>query len=398
MKKGERREMKLRTLDEISADAKTVLVRADYNVPLWEGKITDDSRIRESLPTLTRLLGQGKKVVVATHVGRPGGKVVEGLRVDPVAGRLAELLERPVCVIREKPGKEAARRLRETAPGEVVLLENLRFYPEEEGNEERFAESLASGADAFVNEAFSVSHRAHASVVGVTKFLPAFAGLHLMEEVERLTRIREVTERPFALVLGGKKLKDKIPVVERFIGRAEVFVFGGGVGHTFARVEGWSAGRSLVDEESLERARTLLREIRASGATAVVPTDFVYEDGNGQIRSAKWDDFPGDGFAGDIGVETRKEAIRALERAKSVFWNGPLGIFEKEGFERGSLAVLEALRNLKAYRVGGGGDTLAMVNQLRMEGAFDYVSSAGGAALEFVAGKDLPGLEPLKKT
>jgi phosphoglycerate kinase len=387
----------VKRLEDIPESAKAVLVRVDYNVPLSEGKVTDDSRIVDSLPTLKWLLDHKKRVAVVTHLGRPDGTITEDMRVDPVAARLAELLERPVAVLRHKPSKDAAKKTKTIPAGEVVLLENIRFYPEEEDNDAKFAEVLAVFADVFVNEAFSVSHRAHASVVGVTQFLPAFAGLRLAEEVERLTRIRDARERPFALILGGKKLNDKIPLVERFIGTADVFIFGGGVGNTFARAEDSEMGRSLVDEQNLVRAQAILKRIRDTGAQVVIPMDFVYEDSGGTIRTASRARFPFDGFAGDIGEQTRAAAIHALESARSVFWNGPLGIFEKKGFEDGSLAVLDALSHMPAYRVGGGGDTLAMVKHFGMQDAFDYISSAGGAAIEFLAGIDLPGLTTLMK-
>ncbi|MHA2620928.1 MAG: phosphoglycerate kinase [bacterium JZ-2024 1] len=382
----------MRPLDEIPADAKSVLIRADYNIPISEGQVTDDSRIVESLPTINWLLAQSRRVVIVTHLGRPDGVVREELRVDPIAARLADLIGRPVALIREKPGKEAFRLTKSVPEGEVVLLENIRFYPEEEKNDPRFAKALALFGDVFVNEAFSVSHRAHASVVGVAEHLPAYAGFHLMKELKALETIRRATKRPFALILGGKKLKDKIPVIEHFIGIAEVFIFGGGVGNTFVRAQGWNLGRSLVDEAMVSYARTLMARIHDTGATVVLPVDFVYEDREGMIRSGKIEDFPTDGFVGDIGEETLAAAIRALERVQSVFWNGPLGIFEKEGFGEGCLALLKTLSDLRAYRVGGGGDTMAMVKHFGMEGAFDYLSSAGGAAMEFIGGKNLPGI------
>lgn len=389
--------MRLVKVDEIPETAKTILVRVDYNVPLLDGKITDETRIIESLPTLNWLLDRKKRVVLVTHLGRPEGKLRDDWRVDPIAGRLAELLDRPVCVVRQKPGKQAASQIKALPPGEVALLENIRFYPEEEAGDAQFSEALAEAADAFVNEAFSVSHRAHASVVGVTRFLPAFAGFHLAREVEQLSRIRDTVERPFALILGGKKLRDKIPLVERFIGGADVFIFGGGVGNTFAKARGWSGGESLVDTENLDRAQSLLDQARASGARIIVPTDFVYESADGELHHSRLEDFPTNGFAGDIGEKTREAACDALAGVRSVFWNGPLGIVEKKGFEQGSLAVLNALRRLKAYRVAGGGDTLAMIRQFSMEDAFDYLSSAGGAAIEFLSGQTLPGIAPLWK-
>ncbi len=390
--------MELRTVRDLDVAGKKVLVRVDYNVPLDEnGEVADDSRIAASLPTLNYLLGRGAAVILMSHLGRPGGKVVEKLRLDGVARRLEELLGRKVEKLDDCVGPEVAAAVARLGPGEVVLLENLRFHPEEEGNDPEFARKLAELADVYVNDAFGTAHRAHASTAGVAAYLPAAAGLLMEKEVEALGRLLTNPERPFLAVLGGAKVSDKIGVLENLLEKVDGFLFGGGMGNTFLRAAGYDLGDSLVDAEHLDFAADFLRRARERKLTLLLPVDLVVAGPDEERRVVPPDGVPAGWKALDIGPETVASFTRALEGAKTAFWNGPLGVVEKEEFARGSEAIARALTRPGLTAVVGGGDTLGVLEKLGLTEKVTHASTGGGAALEFLEGRELPGVAVLKK-
>ncbi|HXG40468.1 MAG TPA: phosphoglycerate kinase [Candidatus Limnocylindrales bacterium] len=390
--------MSKRTVRDLDARGKRVLVRVDFNVPLEDGKVADDSRIRASLPTIVHLMNQGARVVLASHLGRPDGRVVEGLRLRPVAERLSQLLGRTVPVTGDALGagtEDAVRRLR---PGEVLLLENLRFHPEEEKNDPEFARKLASYADAYVNDAFGTAHRAHASTVGVARYLPAYAGLLLEREITMLSRLLESPERPFAAIIGGAKVSDKMKVLENLLDRVDLFVFGGGMANTFLLARGRGIGKSLAEPERVEDARRLLEAAEARGVQVILPVDVVVA--KEVTRGAEYKTLPAEKVPAswhivDVGKQTIARIEEALADVRTVFWNGPLGVFEIPSFAHGTRAVarlLAAKAEAGATVVVGGGDSIAALQQQGLAGKMTHISTGGGASLEFLEGRELPGI------
>lgn len=392
--------MEKRTVRDVDVAGRRVLVRVDFNVPLDpRGRVADDRRIRESLPTLRDLLERGAAVVVMSHLGRPGGRVVEALRMAPVGERLAQLLGRPVHVLRDCVGPEVEAVVARLQPGEVALLENLRFHPGEEANDPEFARALARLGDLYVNDAFGTAHRAHASTVGVAAHLPAVAGLLMEKEIRYLSRLLEGPDHPFVAILGGKKVSDKIGVLRNLLTRVDAVLVGGGMAYTFLRAQGYGVGRSVVEEDKLDLARDLLDLARQRGVEFVLPEDVVAAERptlDAPRRTVPAAEIP-DGWMGlDIGPRTARRFAGVIEGARLVVWNGPMGVFEVEPFAAGTRAVAEAVARCPGTTVVGGGDTAAAVEQLGLLDRFDHVSTGGGASLEFLEGRELPGIRVLQ--
>lgn len=392
----------LRSLRELDVTGKRVLVRVDYNVPLQNGRVADDTRLRESLPTLEYLLSHRAKIILVSHLGRPNGTVVPELRLDPVARQLERLLQRPVTKLDDCIGPEVSRAVSQMSPGDIVLLENVRFYPEEEANDENFAKELARLADCYVNDAFGTAHRAHASTYGVAKFLPAAAGLLLEREVSALQRAVENPQRPFLAIVGGAKLKDKIGVLTDLIGRVDAFLIGGGVAFTLLKAQGARVGSSLVDEKMLDAARQCLERAFEHQTEIVLPADVqcVRESATGLERAV----FPAheipDGWQGwDIGPKTIQIFQERVAQAKTIVWAGPLGRFETPPFDTGTRKIAHAIAQSDAFAIIGGGDTAAALQRGGLAGAQNiYFSTGGGATLEFIGGRKLPPIEILKRS
>lgn len=385
-----------KTVRDIDVAGKRVLVRADLNVPLDNGQVTDDTRIKESLPTIEYLLGKGAKVIVCSHLGRPKG-VDPALSVEPVAGRMSNLLGQDVLFAEDCVGPVAQAAV-EAMGNHVLLLENLRFHPEEEKNERAFAEQLASLADVFVNDAFGAAHRAHASTEGVTHFLPSVAGLLMEKEVRYLSALVANPPKPFAAVVGGAKVSTKIPAIDHLLPKIDMLLVGGGMANTFLKATGVNVQMSLVEDEQVEAAKDILERAKAGGVEVHLPVDVIAaskfaEDAEALERPVS--EIPRGYMVLDIGPQTVKEYAAALKKAKAVVWNGPMGVFEMEKFSHGSFDLARAIANLDATTVVGGGETAAVVAQAGLQDRFTHVSTGGGASLEMLEGRELPGVAAL---
>jgi phosphoglycerate kinase len=389
------------TIRDVDVADKRVFVRVDFNVPLADGKVTDDSRIRGALPTINALLQAGARVILASHLGRPDGKVQDGLRLRPVGERLTHLLRRNVPVTGDALGvgtEDAIKRLR---PGEVLLLENLRFHAEEEKNDPDFAATLASYADIYVNDAFGTAHRAHASTVGIAKLLPAYAGLLMEREIEILSKLLEAPERPFAAILGGAKVSDKIKVIDHLLTKVDLLVLGGGMANTFLLAQGKAVGKSLAEPDRVDDARRILAAAEAHGVRVVLPVDVIVakEVTRGtEYKTLPAEKIPASWHIVDLGKASQELMVEALSSARTVFWNGPLGVFEIPSFAHGTNAVARMLADRAdegATVVVGGGDSVAAVTQQGLAGRMTHISTGGGASLEFLEGRELPGVTVL---
>jgi len=389
--------MKKKTVKDIEVAGKHVLMRVDFNVPLAEGKVADDTRLRAALPTIRYLVDKEAKVILMSHLGRPKGRVMDELRMDPVAKRLSELLGRPVGKLDDCIGDEVKAAVAEMRPGDVILLENTRFHPEERKNDPEFAKKLAELADVFVNDAFGTAHRAHASTVGVAQYLPAVAGLLMEKEVDTLGRVLESPEHPFVAILGGAKISDKIGVIESFLSRADLLLIGGGMANTFLKAQGYEVGDSLVEDESLDVARELLEK---AGGKLILPVDVVVADefsADAKSKVLPVGKVPEGWRILDIGSETVELFEKKLAGAKTVVWNGPMGVFEFPKFAVGTKAIARFLAEMDATTIIGGGDGVAAVRQAGMAEEMTHVSTGGGAALKFLEGKELPAIAILEE-
>jgi phosphoglycerate kinase len=386
-------------IDDLDVEDRRVLVRCDLNVPLANGNVTDDMRIRASLPTLEALLERGARLVVASHLGRPKGKVSDDLRLAPVARRLGELLGREVTAVDDVVGDAARAACGSDAA--IVLLENLRFEPGEERNNADFAAALAGLADAYVNDAFGASHRAHASIVGVAERLDSAAGLLLSKEVERLERLLGNPERPFVAVLGGAKVSDKLGVISNLVERVDALCVGGAMAFTLLVARGEPVGRSLVEDERVEEVRAVLHDADARNVDVLLPTDVVAAEATKADAAHDVVELAdiGDRFGVDIGPRTAEDFSARIRAARSVLWNGPMGIFEIEAFSGGTRTVADAIAQATrsgAYTVAGGGDSAAALRALDQIDAVSHLSTGGGASLELLEGKELPGIVALR--
>lgn len=390
----------LRKVQEADVAGKTVLVRVDYNVPLKDGEVADDARIEASLPTLRYLLEKGAKLILMSHLGRPEGKIVPGLRLDPVAERLASLIGRPVRKLDDCVGKEVEDAIASGTEGEIFLLENLRFHPEETTNEPMFARSLAALGELYVNDAFATLHRAHASTVGVPDHLPAYAGMLVQREIEALSRLTDNPSRPYIAIIGGKKARSKLGALRDLLDNVDEILIGGGVAFTFLRAAGAEVGNSIVDEDLLDEIRELIHTAHDMGVKIVLPRDVVIAkeiSEEAETATARADKIPEEWIGLDIGPESIELFRQEIEKAKTIVWAGPMGAFELAPFAAGTRAIGEALSAADAFTVVGGGETGEAVKKLGVADGISYISTGGGACLAILRGKRLPALEALKK-
>ncbi len=393
--------MVLNTIREADLKNKRVLIRVDFNVPLKDGKVTDATRIVAALPTIRYILDQpGTSLVVMSHFGRPKGKKNPDFSMVPVGKKFEELLGRPVKVASDVIGPVVKKEVEALKPGEILLLENVRFYPDEEANNPEFAKELASFGDIYVNDAFGTAHRAHASTEGVAHFLPAYAGFLIEKEVKFMAPLLEKPDKPFVAIIGGSKVSSKISVLESLVKTCDTIVIGGGMAYTFLKVQGHAIGKSLVEDDYLDTAKNFLAAAAKKGVKVILPVDHVCADNFAEdAKPVTVDaiDIPENLMGMDIGPKTTKAIVDALKTAKSVVWNGPMGVFEFAAFAKGTEAVAKALAASGAITVVGGGDSVAAINKFGLADKISHVSTGGGASLEFLEGKVLPGIKALEK-
>ena len=387
---------KKRTVRDLDPKGKRVLVRVDFNVPLDKGAVADDTRIRAALPTIRLLQARGGALALVSHLGRPKGRDAK-LSLAPVAKRLGELLGREVPLMPDAVGQEIARRVRALEPGDLVLLENVRFHREEEENDPAFARALATGFDAYVNDAFGTAHRAHASTEGIARILPAYAGLLLEKELTALGGILEHPAKPFLAIIGGAKVSTKMDVLRSLVPRVDALAIGGGMANTFLLAAGHGVGRSLVEPEKETEARRVTDEVEGNGKTLLIPVDVVCapsadEDGAAAAGVFGVDDVPSGQAIVDVGPRTLERYAGVIGRAKTIFWNGPLGVFEVPAFANGTRRVAELLASSGAVTVVGGGESVQAVEEAGLAEKMTHVSTGGGASLELIEGKTLPGV------
>ncbi|MYL49109.1 phosphoglycerate kinase [Halobacillus litoralis] len=390
--------MNKKTIRDVEVSGKTVFCRVDFNVPMSEGEVTDDTRIKAALPTIKHLTGNGAKVILASHLGRPKGEVVEDLRLDPVAKRLSDVLGQTVTKTDEVHGAEVNKAISEMENGDVLLIENVRFHPGEEKNDAELAKAFADMADLYVNDAFGAAHRAHASTAGVAEHIPAVAGFLMEKEINVLGKALSNPERPFTAIIGGAKVKDKIGVIDNLIDKVDNLIIGGGLAYTFVKALGHEIGKSLLEEDKIDLAKEYMKKAEEKGVNFLMPEDVVVADDfsdSANKEEVGIDSIPADWEALDIGPKTREKYAKVIKDSKLVIWNGPMGVFEIESFANGTKAVANALSETDGYTVIGGGDSAAAVEKFGYANDMDHVSTGGGASLEFMEGKDLPGVSLL---
>ena len=388
------------TVRDIEVGGKRVLVRVDFNVPLDEetGAITDDNRIRATLPTINYLINRKARVILCSHLGRSKGKVVEKLRLAPVAQRLSQILGQKVEATTDCIGPEVEKAVEKLKPGDVLLLENIRFHPEEEANDVAFAQALARLADVYVNDAFGASHRAHASIVGVAKYLPAVAGLLVEKEINTLEGILAHPAHPFAELTGGAKVSDKISILENIMDKVDCLLIGGGMAATFLKAKSYEVGLSLMEDDTLDFAVKLMRDAAQRGVRLMLPVDVVVADklsAGAEVKVVSVKSIPPDWRIVDIGPQTISNFSQELRRCKTIFWNGPMGMYEIPQFAQGTQAMARLLAGLEATTIIGGGSTAEVVTAMKLVDRMTFVSTGGGASLRFLSGGTLPGVEVL---
>ncbi len=397
-------ELNKKSVDDISVKGKRVLCRCDFNVPLKEGKITDENRLVAALPTIKKLISDGGKVILCSHLGKPKGEPKPELSLAPVAKRLSELLGQPVLFAKDDNvvGENAKKAVSEMKDGDVVLLENTRYRAEETKNGEAFSKDLASLADVFVDDAFGTAHRAHCSNVGVTEFIngPAVVGYLMEKEIRFLGQAVENPVRPFVAILGGAKVSDKLAVIDNLLEKCNTLIIGGGMAFTFIKAQGYEIGKSLVDDEKLQYCKDMLAKAKDKGCEILLPVDAVcaasfpdpIDDKNLPVKTVDINAIPSDMLGLDIGPKTQELFANAVKNAKTVVWNGPMGVFENPILAKGTIAVAKALAETDATTIIGGGDSAAAVNILGFGDKMTHISTGGGASLEFLEGKELPGV------
>ena len=390
----------IKTIDQLDAAGKRVLVRVDFNVPVKDGVVTDDTRIRAALPTIKKLVDDGARIVLMSHRGRPSGEgYEEEFSLRPAALRLSELLGKPVSFASDIAGEDATAKAAALKDGEILIVENLRFDKREKKNVPEFCEELAKLGEVYVNDAFGTAHRAHASTAGVASLLPAYAGYLMEKEVSTLTGMLDDPKRPFCAILGGSKVSDKIQVIEALLDKCDTLVIGGGMCFTFLLAQGYEVGTSLKEEDWVERAAGLLEKAKEKGVEFLLPVDVVCADKfaeDANIKTVPVSEIPSDMMGLDIGPETSKLYAEAVSKAKTVFWNGPMGVFEMDAFAEGTKQVALAVgANKEADTIIGGGDSVAAVNKFKLADQMTFISTGGGASMELVEGKTLPGVAAL---
>lgn len=386
------------TIKDLDVKGKKVFCRVDFNVPMKDGNITDETRIQAALPTIQYLSEQGAKVILASHLGRPGGEVVEELRLDPVAQRLSELLNKEVTKTDQVYGSEVDEAVGKMNDGDIVLIENVRFEPGETKNDPALAKEFAKIADYFVNDAFGAAHRAHASTAGIAEHVTSAAGFLLQKELEVLGKALSNPDKPFTAIIGGAKVKDKIGVIDNLLDKVDNLIIGGGLAYTFVKALGHEIGKSLLEEDKIELAKEYMTKAKEKGVQFVMPEDVIVaddfsEDANTQVVSI--DSIPADWEALDIGPKTREKYAKIVSESNLIIWNGPMGVFELSTFANGTKAVAEALAETDGYSIIGGGDSAAAVEKFDLADKMDHISTGGGASLEFMEGKVLPGVAAL---
>ncbi|PWU69245.1 phosphoglycerate kinase [Gracilibacillus dipsosauri] len=390
--------MNKQTIKDIDVKGKKVFCRVDFNVPMKDGAITDDTRIKAALPTIDYLSKQGAKVILASHLGRPGGEVVEELRMDAVAKRLSDLTNQTVVKTDQVYGDEVNQAVSELNDGDILLIENVRFEPGETKNDPALAKEFANLADFFVNDAFGAAHRAHASTAGVAEHIPSAAGFLLEKELEVLGKALSNPDRPFTAIIGGAKVKDKIGVIDNLLDKVDNLIIGGGLAYTFVKARGFEVGKSLLEEDKIDLAKEYMQKAKDKGVNFVMPEDVIVADdfsNDANTKEVDIDSIPADLEALDIGPKTREKYAKIVADSKLVIWNGPMGVFELETFANGTKAVADALSKTEGYTVIGGGDSAAAVEKFGYASQMDHISTGGGASLEFMEGKELPGVSVL---
>lgn len=391
--------MSKKTIKDINVKDKKVLLRVDFNVPVKGGKITDDNRIKESVPTIKYLLENGAKLIVVSHLGRPDGKIMPEYSLKPCADRLSELLGQEVKMSSEVVGKTTTKLVKELKSGEVLLLENLRYLPDEEENTPEFCEKLAKLADIYVNDAFGTAHRKHASTYGVAKLLPSAVGFLIEKEINMIVKNIEEPKRPFVAILGGAKVSDKLTIVESLVKKVNTIIIGGAMAYTFLKAQGFEVGKSLVENDMIDTAKNLLKLAEEKGVSVLLPQDHVVVnnfDNPTEIMLTREPDMPEDFIGVDIGKLTIKTFTKAIKDAQLIIWNGPMGVFEKKEFAKGTYKVASAVAKSKAISIVGGGDSASAVINMGFEKKITHISTGGGASLKLFEGKVLPGIDAIE--
>jgi phosphoglycerate kinase len=391
--------MNKKSLKDVNVNGKRVFCRVDFNVPMQDGKITDETRIRAAIPTIQYLVDQGAKVILASHLGRPKGKVVEEMRLTPVAKKLGELLGKDVQKADVAYGDAVKAQIANLNAGDVLLLENVRFYPGEEKNDPELAKEFAELADLYVNDAFGAAHRAHATTEGIAHYLPAVSGFLMEKELEVLGKALSNPERPFTAIIGGAKVKDKIGVIENLLEKVDNLIIGGGLAYTFVKAQGHEIGKSLLEEDKVDLAKSFMEKAKEKGVNFYMPVDAIVADdfsADANSKVVSIEEIPADWEALDIGPKTAELYRDVIQKSKLVIWNGPMGVFEIDKFAGGTKAVAEALAASEdTYSVIGGGDSAAAVEKFHLAEKMSHISTGGGASLEFMEGKALPGVVAL---
>ncbi len=391
----------MKTIDDANFCGKRVIVRVDFNVPMENGVVTDDTRIQRAIPTIKKLVQDGAKIILMSHLGRPSGKGFEQeFSLQPVAIKLSEIIGQPVVFSNQTTGDDAIEKISALSNGEIIVLENLRFDPREKKNDETFASELASLADVYVNDAFGTAHRAHASTAGIASFLPSYAGYLMCKEVDTIEGMLSNPKKPFVAVLGGSKVSDKIKVIENLIDKADSIIIGGAMCFTFLKAQGASVGSSLVEEDWVEKCKLMINKAKENNCVLMLPVDVVCAnkiDEGAETKICNAFNIDSDLMGLDIGPATIENYQKAINNANSVFWNGPMGVFEIDKFALGTKAIAEALANNNdADTIIGGGDSVAAVNKFGLSDKMTFISTGGGASMELVQGDKLPGVEALK--
>jgi phosphoglycerate kinase len=388
------------TVRDVDVSGKRVLIRVDFNVPLDKetGAITDDSRIQATLPTIRHLVDRGARVILCSHLGRPKGKADEKLRMGVVAQRLSQILGQPVITTQDCIGPEVEKAVAKLKSGDVLLLENVRFHPEEEANDDFFAQALSRLADVYVNDAFGASHRTHASIVGITRYLPAVAGLLVEKEINALEGILKHPAHPFAALLGGAKVSDKVGMLENIMDKVDFLLIGGGIAATFLKARSYETGKSLVEVDTLDTAADLMAKATGNRVRLLLPVDVLVADeisAEAKVKVVSIQNIPPTSSIVDIGPETIKRFSQELTKSKTIFWNGPMGIYEIPRFAEGTKSMARLLASLNATTVIGGGSSAEIVTEMKLADRMSFVSTGGGASLRFLGGRELPGLQAL---